>query len=69
MEYAKKIKRIEDHVQRFPADYQSQIALMKARSDAIEHEYHKERIVKLRKVAECRRLLNEQEHSQQRLDG
>ena len=53
------IERLEQHIKEHPADYQSVIALFKQKSKAIEKKRQREANEMLRRIAECRRELNE----------
>lgn len=59
MDYIKKVKTLEEHINAHPADYQAVVALLKARSDMIERRLYMERIERVKKVAHYRRMLNE----------
>lgn len=60
MDYEKKIQNLRAHIQKHPNDYQAVIGLIKANSDAIEHQYYEQRIEKVKRVAEVRRQYNEE---------
>lgn len=62
MDYTKVITRVEQHLQKHPSDYQSVISLFKLRSKAIDQRIEQRKVAKLKRIAECRRRLNE-EHS------
>lgn len=53
-----KIVRLAKHVEDHPCDYQSKISLLKMRSDQIAWELEQRKIARLRKIAECRRILD-----------
>lgn len=53
-----RLRRLENHVANHPTDYQSVIALLKLRSEAIDKERQKAKIERLRKIAKYRRMLN-----------
>lgn len=61
MDYEKKINGLQNHLRQNPKDYQAVIGLLKARSDAIEHEIHEAKIERLKKVAKYRREYNEKQ--------
>lgn len=61
MYYVDKIEKLENHVKSNPKDYQAVVALLIARSDAIHHERKRKMDMRLKKVAEYRRMLDEQE--------
>lgn len=54
-----KIERLEEHIAQHPNDYQAVIGLLKARSDAIEHQLYQRKIARLKRVAEFRRKKDE----------
>lgn len=53
-----RLMRLENHVANHPTDYQSVIALLKLRSEALEKKRKQSQIEHLRKVAKYRRMLN-----------
>lgn len=59
MDYIEKVKTLEEHINVHPTDYQAVVALLKARSDMIDHKLYMERIERVKKVAHYRRMLNE----------
>lgn len=59
MDYVKKVNTLEEHVKMHPSDYQAVVALLKARSDLIEHGRYMKMIERKKKVAYYRRMLNE----------
>lgn len=61
MKGRKRINAIEQHIARHPNDYQSIISLFKIRTEEVEWQLEKRRHERRRKVAECRRMLDEQE--------
>ena len=61
MDIEENIARVEDHLKRHPADYQSVISLLKLKSRAVEKKIQTRRIEKQRKIAECRRILDEKQ--------
>lgn len=54
-----RIERIEEHLKEHPSDYQAVIALLKQRSELIEKKRREREIQMLRRIAECRKELNE----------
>lgn len=54
-----RIARLQRHLAEHPHDYQAVIGLLKARSNAIDHEIHEEKVGKLQKVAHYRREYEE----------
>ena len=61
MDIEENIARVEDHLQRHPADYQSVISLLKLKSRAVEKKIKDRRIEKQKRIAECRRILDEKQ--------
>lgn len=55
MDYIKKLERIDRHLAEHPTDYQASIARLKTYSDAVEHQMHKKKVERLKRVAEYRR--------------
>lgn len=60
MDYEKKIDNLKQHISEHPNDYQAVIGLLKANSDAIEHQLYERKIMRLKRVAEVRRQYNEE---------
>lgn len=56
-----KILKIKEHLEEHPHDYQAVVSLYKATSNEIEWEIEQKKHEKRKKIAECRRLLNERE--------
>lgn len=56
MKQVDKIEKLQKHLAENPADYQSQIALIKANSEQIAWEIKREQQKRLKKVAEYRRM-------------
>lgn len=54
MDYEQKLRKIEQHLEEHPHDYQSVISLIKTNSDAIAERKRLEMIEKKRKVAKIR---------------
>ena len=52
-------EKIEEHLKSHPTDYQSVIALYKARSKEIESKINVRRVEKLKRIAEWRGKLEE----------
>lgn len=65
MDYGKRLQRLNEHLIRHPADYQSVIARLKIRSKAIEHERYLRKIERLKRLAEVRKQLKEIESGNQ----
>lgn len=49
---------LSEHLKEHPHDYQAVIAYYKRRSKMIEKEIRERQIAKLKRIAECRRILN-----------
>ena len=60
MDYADKLKRLDEHIESHPTDYQAVIARMKTKSDAIEHQMYLRKIKRLKRVAEYRRVYEQE---------
>lgn len=54
MDYEAKMKKLVNHLEEHPNDYQSVISLLKTHSDSIDHKRHMEMIEKRRRIAEIR---------------
>ena len=52
--YLPKVKRLQKHVIEHPNDYQAVVALLKAKSDEIEHRMYLKRIERLKKLSKVR---------------
>ena len=65
MNKAERVDRLEKHVADHPTDYQSVIALLKARSDLIEHGQYMKMVERKKRVAEIRRKRNAEKCEQQ----
>ena len=61
MDYNKRLKRLDEHLKEHPTDYQASISRLKTYSDAIEHEMYLRKVARLKRLAEFRRMKNEQE--------
>lgn len=59
MTYAEKIERLEHHLSEHPKDYQAVVALLKRRSEMIEHRMWLKMIARRKAVAEVRRARKE----------
>ena len=59
MDYERKLRRLDEHLAEHPTDYQAVISQLKTRSDAIEHKMHKQKIERLRRIAEVKRQMKE----------
>lgn len=56
-----KITKLQKHIKENPTDYQAVIALMQAKSDAIDRKMYEKRIDAIKKVAHYRRLRREKQ--------
>ena len=56
---ADKVERLEEHLSEHPTDYQAVVALLKRRSDLIEHRAWLRMIERRKAVAEVRRQRKE----------
>ena len=61
MDYIKKLEQIDAHLAEHPKDYQAVIGRMKTYSKVIDHERHLRKIERLKRLAEVRRQLNEEQ--------
>lgn len=57
--YEERVEKLKKHLRANPHDYQAQIGLLKARSDAIDHDIYLKQIAKKKKIAEAKRILEE----------
>lgn len=60
MDYAERLNRLNEHIEKHPKDYQAVIARLRTRSDAIEHEMYLKKIERLKRVAKYRREYGEE---------
>ena len=58
MDYKAKLERMDRHLEEHPADYQTVISRLKTASDMIDHERRRKVNARLRKVAEYRRIID-----------
>ena len=61
MNYEDRLKNLDEHLKKHPADYQAVIARLKIQSDAYEYERKKRVHERLKKVAYYRRMLDEKQ--------
>ncbi len=59
MDYVTKLDRMDAHLAEHPHDYQTVIARIKTASDACEHEMHRRKVYRLKRLHEVRRQLKE----------
>lgn len=65
MDIATKVVRLEEHLKEHPTDYQAVIALLKRRSDLIEHVAWLRMIERKKKIAEVRRQRKEKQNAKE----
>lgn len=56
MDYETKLKRLDEHLSEHPKDYQAVIAKLKTYSDAVEHKRYLQKVERMKKLAEYRRI-------------
>lgn len=61
MDYVKKIQRMDEHLRQHPHDYQTVIARLKLASKAVDYEYHKVSCMRLKRLAEIKKRLREED--------
>lgn len=61
MDYAEKLDRMDRHLAEHPHDYQTVIARLKTASKAYDHEQRKKSVARLKRIAEIRRQLREED--------
>ena len=60
-----RVERLTEHVKSHPNDYQSVIALLKARSDMIEHRAWLAMVEKKKRIAEINRQRKERQNAKE----
>lgn len=65
MKYIEKVERLEEHLKEHPTDYQAVVALLKRRSDLIEHRAWLKMIERRKKVAEIRKQRKEMQDAKE----
>lgn len=65
MKYIEKVERLESHLKEHPTDYQAVVALLKRRSDLIEHRAWLKMIERRKKVAEIRKQRKEMQDAKE----
>lgn len=60
MNHKDRIHNMEQHLEEHPKDYQTVIALLKAKSDYYDHSMKRIKDERVKKVAEMRRRLHEE---------
>ncbi len=63
MDYVKKLTRMDEHLERHPHDYQTVIARLKLASRAVDYERHKKACMRLKRLAEIKRQLREEDEA------
>lgn len=61
MDNIAKLKRMDEHLAKHPADYQTVIARLKTISDIYEHRGDKVKIERLKRLAEIKRKMREED--------
>lgn len=64
--HIQKVVNLDAHVKEHPTDYQAVIALLKARSDLIEHRQYLRMVERKKRVAEVRRQRKEMRDAKER---
>jgi len=60
-----RVQRLNEHVKAHPNDYQAVIALLKARSDMIEHRAWLAMVEKKKRIAEIKRQRKERQNAKE----
>ena len=63
MDYVKKLQAMDEHLKRHPHDYQTVIARMKLASDIYDHQVKRKRDERLKRLAEIKRKLREEDEA------
>lgn len=63
MDYAQKLQRMDEHLKDHPHDYQTVISRLKTASKAYDYEIKKKRDMRLKRVAEIRDRLREEDEA------
>ena len=61
MDYEKKLQTMDEHLSRHPHDYQTVIARLKLASEAYDYEVKKKRDERLKRLAEIKKKLREED--------
>lgn len=64
MDYSKKINKMEEHLKSHPGDYQTQISLLKVRSDAYQNRMYQRRIYRMKRLAEVKKQLKGEQNEE-----
>lgn len=60
MDYAEKLKRMDEHLQQHPHDYQTVISRLKVASKYVDYQRRQKTISRLRNIAKYRKMLGEE---------
>lgn len=63
MDYVKKLQTMDEHLKRHPHDYQTVIARLKLASDIYDHQVKRKRDERLKRLAEIKRKLREEDEA------
>lgn len=63
--YINKVVRLESHLKEHPTDYQAVVALLKRKSDVIEHRIWLKTIERKKRLAEVKRRRKEREDAKE----
>lgn len=63
--HIEKVVRLDNHVKTHPNDYQAVVALLRARSDLIEHRQWLAMVERKKRVAEIRRQRKERQNAKE----
>lgn len=61
MDYIAKLQRMDEHLKDHPRDYQTVIARLKLASDITDHQAKKRASMRLKRLAEIRRELKDED--------
>ena len=61
MDYATKLKRMDEHINAHPHDHQTVIARLKLASEAYDYEVKRKRDARLKRLAEIKQKLREED--------
>lgn len=65
MDYAKRLEKMDKHLEEHPHDYQTVIARLKTQSDMIDHQMKKSSRMRLKRLAEIRRKRKERKNGEE----
>lgn len=69
MDYMKKLSRMDEHLAQHPHDYQTVIARLKLASEAYDYEVKKKRDMRLKRLAEIKKKLREEDIAWQEIQA